>query len=80
MERTLGVQLTKGNVMKSNVGQTDRYTRMAVAAVLIALVLFGVLTGVVAVIASVLAVVFIATAVVKVCPLYMPFGIKTNKE
>ncbi|MFQ3229206.1 DUF2892 domain-containing protein [Reinekea sp.] len=66
--------------MKLNVGQTDRYIRMAVAAVLVALVLFGVVTGVAAIIASVVAVVFIATATVKVCPLYMPFGIKTNKE
>jgi hypothetical protein len=66
--------------MKLNVGQTDRYIRMAVAAVLVALVLFGFVTGVAAMIASVVAVVFIATATVKVCPLYMPFGIKTNKE
>jgi hypothetical protein len=66
--------------MKINVGQTDRYIRMAVAAVLVAAVLFGWVTGVVAIIASVLAVVFIVTATVKVCPLYMPFGIKTNKE
>lgn len=66
--------------MKLNVGQADRYIRMAVAAVLVALVLFGTVTGVAAIIASVVAVVFIATATVKVCPLYMPFGIKTNKE
>jgi hypothetical protein len=66
--------------MNKNVGQTDRYVRMALAALLIALVLFGVVSGLLAVIASVVALVLIGTATVKVCPLYMVLGVKTDKE
>jgi len=66
--------------MNINMGQTDRIVRLVVAAVLVLLAVFGVLTGWVAWVAVAVAIVFAATSAIKVCPLYMPFGIKTFKE
>lgn len=66
--------------MKVNMGQTDRIVRYVVAAVLVLLAVFGVISGWIAWLAVVVAVVFAGTASIKVCPLYLPFGIKTFKE
>jgi hypothetical protein len=65
--------------MKQNIGSLDRIIRAVVAIILIALSLTGTLTGVVGTIAIILGVVFLLTALVSVCPLYMPFKFSTRK-
>lgn len=66
--------------MTINMGSADRIVRIVVALMLILAVVLGWLTGALAIVAGVLAVVFLATAVVRVCPLYLPFGIRTIKK
>jgi predicted lysophospholipase L1 biosynthesis ABC-type transport system permease subunit len=66
--------------MSFNVGTTDRIVRIALAVLLALAIVLGWVSGVVAIIAGVLAAVFLVTGVVKFCPLYFPFGIKTNKS
>ncbi len=66
--------------MKINMGSADRIVRVVVALGLILSIVLGWLSGALAVIAGVLAVVFLATAAIRVCPLYLPFGIRTIKK
>ncbi|MCX6214645.1 DUF2892 domain-containing protein [Spirosoma sp.] len=65
--------------MKKNMGSLDRTIRIVVAIVLIVLYANGIVTGVWGVVSLVLAGVFILTSLVSTCPLYLPFGIRTNQ-
>ncbi|MBN8824205.1 MULTISPECIES: DUF2892 domain-containing protein [unclassified Spirosoma] len=65
--------------MKKNMGSADRIIRVIVAVVLIALFATNVLTGTWGMITLVVAGIFIATSLVSTCPLYLPFGIRTNR-
>ena len=66
--------------MKKNMGSMDRMLRAA-AAVLVAILYFaGVLSGTVAIVLGIIAVVFVATSLVSVCPLYLPLGWSTLKK
>lgn len=66
--------------MKKNIGTMDRNIRIAVAVIIAILYLAHIITGVLAIVLSVAAVVFLLTAVLGVCPLYLPFGINTCKK
>ncbi len=66
--------------MKANIGLLDRLVRLGLVALVAVLFFTGQLSTVAAVILGVLAVVFLATSVVGVCPLYLPFGISTRKR
>jgi hypothetical protein len=65
--------------MKKNMGSVDRILRVIIAAVVAGLAYTGVITGMLATVLLILSGVFVLTAVVGVCPLYLPFGIKTCK-
>ncbi len=62
----------------TNMGQTDRIIRIALAVVLAALNLFGIVSGPLGLILWVLAAVFVLTSVISFCPLYLPFKISTK--
>jgi K+-transporting ATPase A subunit len=64
---------------KKNVGSTDRIVRIVLAVVLAALALTGTVGGALAIVFYVLAAVFVATALVSFCPLYLPFKLSTRK-
>ncbi|MHA7880016.1 MAG: YgaP family membrane protein [Saccharospirillum sp.] len=61
--------------MKANVGSLDRLLRIVVGAALILLALTGVIGW-----WGYIGVVLVVTGVVRVCPAYLPFGIRTNKK
>lgn len=61
--------------MKINMGTTDRTLRLIVGIVLIALGLTGVIGW-----WGLIGVVLVATAVVRVCPAYLPFGFSTIRK
>ncbi len=65
--------------MKKNMGSIDRVVRVIIALVVVGLYFAGIISGTLAIILLVLGAVFILTSLVSVCPLYMPFGIKTCK-
>lgn len=65
--------------LKKNMGSTDRLIRVLVAAVIGVLYYQNVITGTVGIVLLLLAIVFVLTSVVGFCPLYLPFGINTNK-
>jgi len=66
--------------MKQNMGTIDRAVRVLVAAVIGFLYYNGTITGTVGIILLVLAAVFVVTALIGVCPLYLPFHLSTKGE
>ena len=66
--------------MKKNMGFADRLIRVLVAIAIAACYFTHVIFGLTAIILLVLAGVFLLTSLVSFCPLYLPFGIKTNKK
>jgi O-antigen/teichoic acid export membrane protein len=66
--------------MKQNMGSTDRTIRVFLTIVIAILLLTHVLKGTLAVILGIVAVIFLATSLFGVCPLYIPFKISTLKK
>ena len=66
--------------MKLNVGSTDRTIRLVIAVVAALLAAFVVKSGAFAIVLWIVAAIMLVTAIVRVCPLYLPFGISTNKR
>lgn len=66
--------------MKANVGKFDRIFRLAVAAVLAILAYSNIIPNDFQLVTYIIAVIIALTGIVKVCPLYMPFGISTRRE
>ena len=64
--------------MKLNVGSTDRMIRIAIA--IVAAILAIVVGGTFGVVLWIVAAIMLVTGVVRVCPLYLPFKISTNKN
>jgi hypothetical protein len=62
----------------TNMGQTDRIIRIALAVVFAALNLFGIVSGVLGLVLWGLAAVFVLTSVISFCPLYLPFKLSTK--
>jgi uncharacterized membrane protein len=65
--------------MKRNEGTTDRIVRVIAGIVLAALGLV-LLKGTLGIVLAVVGAVLIVTGAVGTCPLYLPFGINTNKK
>jgi len=66
--------------MKQNMGTADKAIRIIIAVAIVVLFVAKIITGVAGVILIALAAVFLLTSLVGVCPLYLPFGIRTNKK
>ena len=66
--------------MKKNMGLIDRSVRAILALLFIVLIIAKALTGTLAVILGIVAVVFLLTAVVSFCPLYVPVKLSTLKK
>lgn len=65
--------------MKRNMSNTDRIVRVILAAVFAFLYFSGTVPGTLGVIMLVLGGVFMLTAILAFCPLYIPFKISTYK-
>jgi len=65
--------------MKKNMGIIDRIIRILIVVVIVILYLTQVITGTLTIILGLVGLVFLLTSLVGVCPLYLPFGIKTCK-
>ena len=61
-------------------GNFDTIVRLIVAAIIVVLFATNIITGIFGIILLVLAGVFLLTGLIHVCPLYMPFKIRTNKK
>ncbi len=65
--------------MKQNMSNTDRIVRVVVAALFAYLYFGGIVTGTFGIVLVVLGAVFLLTAVLAFCPLYLPFNFSTRK-
>ncbi len=65
--------------MKQNMGSIDKAIRIAVALLIIGLYFGNFLSGTTAIVLLALSGIFILTSFMSFCPLYLPFGIHTNK-
>ena len=68
------------NIMIKNMGSTDKYIRLILAAVIAVLYFSNVLTGTLAIVALLFALILVATSFLNFCPLYLPFGISTARK
>lgn len=66
--------------MKKNMGSADRWIRGIVGVVLLALVIWGGMAVAWNWILGIIGVVLIVTALVGVCPAYLPFSINTGAK
>ena len=66
--------------MKKNMGMADRIIRILAAAAIAILYFTHQISGTLAIILLVVAGIFILTSFISICPLYLPFGIRTNKK
>ena len=58
-------------------GTADRIIRSIIAAIVAVLFLTNVISGTLGIILLILAGIFVLTSLVRFCPLYAPFGIRT---
>jgi len=65
--------------MKKNIGSIDKIIRILVAVVIAVLYFTNIISGILGIILMVLAGIFILTSLISFCPLYLPFGLSTNK-
>ena len=66
--------------MKKNMGSGDSIIRLILASIIVLLYLTHIVTGILGVILLALGAIFVLTAFVKFCPLYLPFKIDTSKD
>jgi len=66
--------------MKKNMGTIDRIIRVLIAAVIAILFFTNQINGTLGIVLIILAAVFLITSFISFCPLYLPFGLKTNKN
>lgn len=66
--------------MKKNMGTIDKVIRILVAVVVVVLYFTNVISGTLGIILLILAGVFVLTSLLGFCPLYLPFGLSTNKK
>ena len=64
--------------LEKNMGTTDSIIRFILAAIFTALYFTGTVSGTFGIVLLVLAAVFALTAVVRICPLYLPFNWSTT--
>ena len=65
--------------MKKNMGWADRITRVVIAAIIVILYVTDTISGTLGIVLLVLGGIFLLTSLVRICHLYMPFGISTCK-
>ncbi|MBI3150913.1 MAG: DUF2892 domain-containing protein [Chloroflexi bacterium] len=66
--------------MKRNMSDIDRVARVVLAALFAYLYFGGIITGTLGIVLVVLGAVFLLTAVIAFCPLYVPFKFSTYKK
>ncbi|MEO9891865.1 DUF2892 domain-containing protein [Aurantibacter sp.] len=65
------------NMMKKNMGKTDRIVRIILAAIIGVLYFTNIITGTLGLVLLLASVIFIFTSVISFCPLYTIFGLNT---
>lgn len=67
-------------MMKKNMGSADRIIRLIIAAIVAILYFTNTISGTFGIVLITIAAIMVLTSFVRFCPLYLPFGINTNKK
>ena len=70
--------IKKNTKMKANMGKVDKFIRISLAVIILALYSFNLISGTLALVLFIVAAIFIITSFISFCPLYYPFGISTK--
>jgi len=63
--------------MKTNMGNADRWIRLLIAATALVLYFTSTVSGTLGIVLLVLAIIFALTSMVKFCPIYAVFGMRS---
>ena len=66
--------------MKKNMGIVDRILRIIVTAVLAVLYFTNIVSGMLVTVLLVVAIALLLTSIFSICLIYLPLGLKTNKD
>lgn len=66
--------------MKKNMGAIDKVIRIVIAVFIAILFFTHVISGTLGIVLIILAAIFGLTSFISFCPLYLPFGLSTNKK
>ena len=61
-------------------GSIDKGIRILIAIVIVVLYFTNIISGTLAIVLLALSAIFVLTSIIGFCPLYLPLGIKTDKE
>lgn len=73
-------QTNKNFNMKKNMSTADKIIRVLIAAAIAILYLTNTIQGTLGVVFLAVGVIFVVTAILGICPLYLLFGIRTTKK
>jgi hypothetical protein len=63
--------------MKKNMGSVDKIIRLTIVVIVGLLNYTGVISGTLAIVLLIVSGVLLLTSLISICPLYLPFGIRT---
>lgn len=66
--------------MKKNIGTIDKVVRILIAVAVAVLYFTHIISGTLGIVLLILAGVLVLTSLVGICPLYLPFGLSTQKK
>ena len=66
--------------MKKNMGTIDRIVRIVIAALIAFLFFTNQITGTLGVVLIIFSAIMLLTSFMSFCPLYLPIGLRTNKN
>jgi len=66
--------------MKKNIGPIDKFVRILIAAIIMALYYFGYISDTLAMVLLVIGIILLLTSLINFCPLYKIIGVNTCKK
>jgi len=66
--------------MKKNIGSVDKFVRIIIAAIIMALYYFGYISDTLAMVLLIIGIILLLTSLINFCPLYKILGVNTYKK
>jgi len=66
--------------MKKNIGSVDKFVRIIIAAIIMALYYFGYISDTLAMVLLIIGIILLLTSLINFCPLYKIIGVNTCKK
>jgi len=66
--------------MKKNIGSVDKFVRIIIAAIIMALYYFGYISDTLAMVLLIIGIILLLTSLINFCPIYKIIGVNTYKK